>query len=267
MNRRPAVAGMFYPGSPDDLKEMIGEFIDADAVREKAIAVISPHAGYIYSGKTAGRVFSSIELPEHFVILCPNHTGYGARAAIMDSGTWETPLGKAKIDSELAQILKKKSPFLEVDPEAHRREHSLEVQLPFLQYLCPDFSFVPICLSTQNYNELAEIGKGMAAAIKMYGKPVLIVVSSDMTHYEDAESAKEKDMKAIKMIEELNARGLYDTVRNEGITMCGYAPAVSALAACRLLGATRGKLVMYATSGDASGDYRSVVAYAGLVIA
>ncbi len=266
MIRRPAVAGTFYPSSPDELKEMIGTFIDRDASKEKGIAIISPHAGYIYSGKVAGKVFSSVELPKVFIILSPNHTGLGARAAIMDSGYWETPIGKAEINSDLAQILKNDCPILEVDPLAHQREHSLEVQLPFLQYLLPNFSFIPICISTQHYKELCRIGEGIASSIRKYDKPVLIIVSSDMTHYEDADSAKEKDMKAIKMVKEVDPKGLYDIVRDEGISMCGYAPAVSALEASRLLGAKRGNLIMYTTSGDMTGDYGSVVAYAGILI-
>ena len=267
MNRKPAVAGMFYPGNPDDLKHVVREFVDTKAAKEKAMAIVSPHAGYDYSGSVAGKVFSSIELPGNFIILCPNHTGYGARAAIMDSGTWETPLGKAQIDSELAQLLRDNSSALETDADAHRREHSLEVQLPFLQYLLTDFSFVPICLSTLGYTELKEIGEGIASSINEYEKPVLIVVSSDMTHFKDADFAKKQDMKAIKMMEDVNPRGLYDTVRNEDISMCGFAPAVCALEACVRLGARRGKLIMYTNSGDTTGDYRSVVAYAGLVIA
>ncbi|MEW5807374.1 MAG: AmmeMemoRadiSam system protein B [Acidobacteriota bacterium] len=267
MNRKPAVSGMFYPSTPAELREMIEEFVDRKAAKEKAIAIISPHAGYIYSGKVAGRIFSSVELPENFIILCPNHTGRGARASIMDYGTWETPLGKVKINSDLALLLKDNSPTLEADSDAHIREHSLEVQLPFLQHLLDDFSFVPICLSTQSYRELTDIGEGIASSVREYEKPVLIIVSSDMTHYEDANSAREKDMKAIRMIEEINPRGLYDTVRSEGITMCGYAPAVSALEACCQLKAKRGKLVIYTTSGDTTGDYSSVVAYAGVLIA
>lgn len=267
MNRKPAVSGMFYPSAPLDLKEMIDGLVDRKATKEKALAIISPHAGYLYSGSCAGKIFSSVELPLDFIILCPNHTGRGARAAIMDSGTWETPLGKARVNSDLAQLLKDNAPALEVDAEAHLREHSLEVQLPFLQYLLGDFSFVPVCLSTQSYKELSEIGEGIAASVREYEKPLLIIVSSDMTHYEDAESAKGKDLKAIRMIEEVDPRGLYDTVRNEGITMCGYAPAVAALEACRRLGAKRGKLVMYTNSGETTGDYSSVVAYAGVLIA
>lgn len=266
MIRKPAVAGTFYPGSFDELKQMLEEFIDQSAPRKKAMAIISPHAGYIYSGKVAGKIFSSVELPEDFIILSPNHTGLGVRAALMDSGYWETPMGNAKINQDLAQILKNHCPVLEVDSLAHQREHSLEVQLPFLQYLLSVFSFVPICISTQNYRELCSIGEGIASSVKEYKKPVLILVSSDMTHYEDADSAREKDMKAIKMVENIDPQGLFNIVRNEGISMCGYAPAVSALEACRILGARRGNLIAYSTSGDTTGDYGSVVAYAGILI-
>jgi AmmeMemoRadiSam system protein B len=266
MIRRSAVAGTFYPGSRSELKTMLKEFIDHDIPKRKAIAIISPHAGYIYSGRVAGKIFSSVELPRDFIILSPNHTGLGARAALMDSGHWETPMGPAEVNSGLAHLLKNHCSSLEVDSIAHQREHSLEVQLPFLQYLLTDFSFVPICISTQNYDELCQIGKGIAASVQEYENSVLILVSSDMTHYEDAESAKKKDMKAIKMVEKVDPRGLYDVVRKEGITMCGFAPAVSALEACRILGARKGNLIAYATSGDETGDYGSVVAYAGLLV-
>ncbi len=266
MIRRPAVAGTFYPGSRRELESMLKEFIDLEIPKSKAIAIISPHAGYIYSGRVAGKIFSSVALPKDFIILSPNHTGLGARVALMDSGHWETPMGAAAINSELAQLLKNHCSLIEVDSLAHQREHSLEVQLPFLQYLLTDFSFVPICISTQSYNELCKIGEGIAATVKEHEEPILILVSSDMTHYENAESAKEKDMKAIKMVERINPQGLNDIVRKEGITMCGYAPAVSALEACRILGAKKGNLIAYATSGDETGDYSSVVAYAGLLI-
>ena len=266
MIRRPAVAGTFYPGSRSKLEAMLKEFIDHDIPKEKAIAIISPHAGYIYSGKVAGKIFSSVALPSDFIILSPNHTGLGSRAALMDSGYWETPMGAAKVNTDLALLLKNHCSILEVDSLAHSREHSLEVQLPFLQYILRDFSFVPICISTQSYDELIQIGEGIAASVKEYKDPVLILVSSDMTHYEDAESAKEKDMKAIKMVERIDPRGLYDIVRREGITMCGYGPTVSALEACRILGAKKGNLIAYATSGDETGDYGSVVAYAGLLV-
>lgn len=266
MIRKPAVAGTFYPDSPDELKKMLEAFIDLQAPKEKAIAIISPHAGYVYSGSVAGKILSSTELPRDFIILCPNHSGQGARAALMDSGHWETPMGPAEVNPDLAQLLLDHCPVLDVDSTAHLREHSLEVQLPFLQYLLTEFSFVPICLSTQNYIELCQIGEGIASSVKKYKDPVLIIVSSDMTHYEEAGAAKAKDMKAIKMVERIDPRGLYDVVRNEGITMCGYAPAVSALEACRILGAKKGNLIAYSTSGEASGDYGSVVAYAGLLI-
>jgi len=225
-----------------------------------------PHAGIMYSGHVAGAVYGSLELPTHFVILCPNHYGAGAPLAIMSAGVWETPLGDVPIASKLAQELKQACSRLEEDVEAHRFEHSLEVQLPFLQYLLHEFYFVPIAIGLGEYAVLEELGHGIAAAIETAAQPTLVVASSDMNHYESDERTRAKDRKAIDRILALDPKGLLDTIRREDISMCGYGPTIAMLTAAKNLGASQGELVHYATSGDVTGDRAAVVGYAGIII-
>jgi len=266
MIRKPAVAGRFYPANPKELERMLADFIAPDKEKIKAKAVVSPHAGYIYSGGVAGAVLSEVEIPGRIIILGPNHTGYGAQAAIMTSGSWELPFGEVKIDDELATSILEKSNTLSQDVEAHLYEHSLEVQVPFLQYLRKDISIVPIVLATHDYNKLENIGEAIAEAITESKEETLIVASSDMTHYEDQKSAEQKDKLAIKEILALSPRKLLDTVISCNITMCGVAPVVSAIIAAKRLGAENARLVKYATSGDVNRDYSQVVGYAGIII-
>jgi AmmeMemoRadiSam system protein B len=264
--RLPAVAGHFYPGRPDTLLREIKEFTAPDGDKIPALGCIVPHAGYVYSGHVAGAVYSRIDLPSRFVILCPNHTGMGAPLSIMSSGTWATPLGAACIDEELAAALKEHCSLLTEDTAAHRNEHAIEVQVPFLQALVKDFTFVPITVGTTRFEALDSLGKGLAKAIRNEAERVLIVASSDMNHYESDEVTRVKDRRAIAPILALDARGLWETVTRQNITMCGFGPAVVMLTAAVELGATRAELIKYATSGDISGDREAVVGYAGIVI-
>lgn len=268
MIREPAVAGRFYPADPRELLRQIETFSAgaAPAKKLRALGCIVPHAGYMYSGHVAGAVYAALELPACYVILCPRHYLEGQAMAIMSEGSWRTPLGEAKIDSELALELKRACPMLREDSVAHRHEHSLEVQLPFLQKLAGDFRFVPVALGTDRYPMFAELGQAIAEVIGKRSEPILIVASSDMNHYESDAVTRQKDQKAIDRILALDPRGLYDVVRREGITMCGYGPAVTMLTAARQLGATRAELIRYATSGDVSGDRDEVVGYAGIVV-
>ena len=281
MIRQPAVAGHFYQGSPEALKKQVASFINPDAERRKALGILSPHAGLIYSGAVAGAVYSGIELPDTVVLIGPNHTGLGAPVSIMCKGTWETPLGTVDIDETLARAILSKSPRIHEDSLAHLREHSLEVQLPFIQYFKKSFKIVPIQMLDTRLDTCADVGRAVGEAIKegMKGEgqgtrkenkseipQVLIVASSDMSHYERAAAAKEKDYKAIRHILALDPEGLYSTVKNFGITMCGYGPAVAMLTACKALGASKAELIKYANSGDVSGDYEQVVGYAGIVV-
>ncbi len=266
MIREPAVAGQFYSGDPWTLRRVITSFLQTPASLLDAKAVVSPHAGYIYSGSVAGAVFSSVRLPRRFIILGPNHTGMGARLALAPAGEWLTPLGPVAIDPDLNRQLLENNPHLQEDNAAHVREHSLEVQLPFLQALIPEFRFAAICVGTADYEVLEALGRVIAGVIRDSKEPILVVASSDMNHFEPATVASEKDHLAIAKMQALDPLGLHTVVCEKDISMCGFAPAVSALTAARELGATEGKLIRYANSGDVSGDYHSVVGYAGLAI-
>ncbi len=265
MVRRPAVAGYFYPKKSEDLRKMIKQLVDPEAKTQNALAVVSPHAGFIYSGAVAGAVFSSVVLPEHIVILGPSHRDIRPLFAIMTKGTWQTPLGDVPLNPDLAEAVRRRSPLIEEEGDAHAQEHSLEVQLPFIQYLRTGFSIVPICISYQaDYGSLEELGRAVAGGIQELGQPALIVASTDMSHYVSQDTAKRKDFLAIDKILTLDARGLYDVVQSENISMCGFQPTAAAIVAARELGAGKADLIRYQTSGDTSGDYGQVVGYAGL---
>jgi predicted class III extradiol MEMO1 family dioxygenase len=283
MLRHPAVAGQFYKGSSEGLRKQVQEFIVPVPEKLKALGILSPHAGLIYSGSVAGAVYSRIDLPDTFVLIGPNHTGLGEDVALMAKGHWETPLGRVAIDESLAASILSKSPRIHDDTLAHIREHSLEVQLPFIQYFKQSFKIVPIQMLDTRLDTCLEVGRAVGEAIAECGmrngecKPeirnpqseirnVLIVASSDMSHYEQAAVAKEKDFKAIHRLLDLDPEGLYRTVKDYGITMCGFGPAVAMLTACKILGASHAELIKYANSGDVSGDYDQVVGYAGIVV-
>lgn len=266
MIRHPVVAGQFYPGSPSSLEAQIEAFIDEQAPKEEVLGLISPHAGYMYSGPVAGAVISRIKCKDTFVIMGPNHTGLGQPFSIMTEGTWTTPLGEVEIDSELGKRILEASPRLKQDHIAHLEEHSIEVQIPFLQYFKRDVKIVPIVLAPSIGAAYKEIGRGIAGAIRDLDREAVIMASSDMTHYEPQESANMKDNRAIEAILELNEDELLKRVEEFRITMCGYAPTVALLSACKELGAMKAELVRYQTSGDITGDYRSVVGYAGIII-
>ena len=266
MIRNPVVAGQFYPASASELKGMIKGMVDAKAKKEEVIGLVSPHAGYIYSGPVTGAAISRIKFKDTFIIMGPNHTGSGKPFSIMTEGTWQTPLGKVEIDSELGKQLLANSRYLEEDKAAHLYEHSIEVQLPFLQYFKPDFKLVPIILAYAGGAIYKEIGKALAKSIKELGKNTIIIASSDMTHYEPQASAQKKDNQAIEAVLDLDEDELLKRVDRFNITMCGFASTVCLIVAAKELGATGAELVKYQTSGDTTGDYSSVVGYAGIII-
>ncbi|MDD5093078.1 MAG: MEMO1 family protein [Dehalococcoidia bacterium] len=266
MERNPIAAGKFYPGTSSELEAQIETLIDNNVPKEEVIGLVSPHAGYIYSGPVAGATFSRIQFTDTFVIMGPNHYGRGAPFSIMSEGHWKTPLGKVKIDSDLGCRILRNSSYLEEDIEAHRYEHSIEVQVPFLQYFKRDVHIVPIVLGLAEGAIYKDIGKGIAKAIKDSGKGAVIVASSDMTHYEPQASAKKKDARAIEAILDLDEDELLKRIQELNITMCGYAPTIALIAAAKELGATKATLVRYQTSGDVSRDYESVVGYAGILM-
>ncbi len=265
MIREAAVADQFYPASPVKLREMIAAMVGDKAAREEVVGLVSPHAGYIYSGPVAGATISRIKMKDTFIILGPNHTGLGKAFSIMIEGTWRTPLGDVEIDTELARRILTSSGYLEEDYNAHRFEHSIEVQLPFLQYFKNNIKLVPIVLAHANGAAYKEIGRVMAKAVKDLKREAVIIASSDMTHYEPQTSAKEKDNQAIEAMLALDEDRLIKKVDELNISMCGYAPVVSLITAAKALGAKKAELVKYRTSGDTTGDYSSVVGYAGLV--
>jgi MEMO1 family protein len=266
MIRPPAVAGRFYPSDPRELARQIELYTSGGLEKIRARGCVVPHAGYVYSGHVAGAVYSSLEIPARCILLGPRHYPRGESIAILTEGSFETPFGEARIDSALAAELARACPCLREDSVAHEREHSLEVQLPFLQRLAGEFRFVPVVLGTDRYPAIEELGHAVAQVVAAQHEPVLVVASSDMNHYESDAITRVKDERAIARVLGLDPRGLYETVRNEGITMCGYAATVAMLVAVRELGAREATLVRYATSGDVNGDREQVVGYAGMIV-
>ncbi len=260
---------MFYPSSEARLRESVQSFLRSTSDSEPAIGIVSPHAGYIYSGPTAGSVFSRVSVPGTVVILAPNHTGRGSAyggASIIPRGAFVTPLGEVPVEDSLANDLLERSSLIREDPAAHEEEHSLEVQLPFLQVLRKDVSIVPLVTNYDSYGPARAVGEALAGAIGDSSSDTLILASSDMTHYRPRDVTKRLDKLAIERIEELDPEGLLRVTKEEGITMCGRAPVATMLVAAKLLGATGAALIDYTDSGDASGDTSRVVGYAGIVV-
>lgn len=264
MDREPAVAGRFYTDEPRALAREVDGFLALPGDRVAAKGIVAPHAGYVYSGAIAGAVYARVAVPQKVVVLGPNHTGLGHPAALWPAGGgWRTPLGRVPVSAALTEALAA-GPGVELDRAAHLREHSLEVQVPFLQRARPDVEIAALCLGPLDVSACEELGRAVAAAARDAG--ALVVASSDMSHYIPAAAAREKDHLAIDRILALDPEGLHRTVRREGISMCGVVPTTVMLFAVRALGATRAELVRYGSSGEVSGDDRQVVGYAGLVV-
>lgn len=267
MLRLPAVSGRFYPSNPAELTALIRQYATADknhaAITAKACLV--PHAGYLYSGHVAGAVYARMAIPKKVLILGVRHYPHGANAAILSSGAWRTPLGDALIDEPLAEALRAACPLLREDHVAHSTEHSLEVQIPFLQVLEPEFTFVPVALGTVRYEDLVAVGEAIGRVLAASSEEILLLTTSDLNHYENEATTRVKDRKAIDQVLSLDARGLYDICRNEAISMCGLGPTVAMLTALQSLGTAQPELVRYATSGEVSGDFSAVVGYAGML--
>jgi hypothetical protein len=235
-------------------------------VVENALGCVVPHAGYMYSGYVAGAVYRRLPPRAAYVILCPNHTGRGAPLAMMSSGSWLTPLGAVSINTPLAKAVRQGCHLVNEDAAAHTDEHSLEVQLPFLQRRAKDFTFVPIAIGVGGYASLEALGRGLAQAARAAGQTFLVVASSDMNHYEPDSITRVKDRKAIDKILALDPEGLYDVIRKEDISMCGYGPTIAMLTYAKEMGASKAELAKYATSADTSGDRSAVVGYAGIIV-
>jgi MEMO1 family protein len=268
MIRRPVVANSFYPGDPGELARTLKQFTPDCKEKDKkqAIVAISPHAGYIYSGAVAGEVFSGLQIPEDVIILGPNHTGHGQPVSIMAEGSWELPSGNVPVNKELAGKLIESSSLFSTDTLAHRQEHSLEVQVPFLQFHQPKLTITPIVISQLQYSSCKSLGQSIAAVIKNYKKPVLIVASTDMSHYVTRAEAGKLDSLAIDRIKEMDSVGLFNTVLENRISMCGFIPTVISLIAARELGASKTEIIRYTDSGEVSGDTARVVGYLGMSI-
>lgn len=266
MRREAAVAGQFYPDDVASLNNMLTGYCTASATKVAATGIMVPHAGYIYSGAIAGKVYDQTIIPDHVILLGPNHHGTGLPGAVYTDGSWDSPLGEILVDEPLAAALLAKTRYLQSDTRAHRMEHSLEVQVPFIQHLNPGAKLVPICLGHQQLDSLLAIGAAIAEVVEEWPEPVLIIASTDMTHFESAESAAIKDREALACVESLDAEGLFRTVVSQQISMCGFMPTVVMLKAAVALGATDSRIVDYGTSGDVTDDYSNVVAYAGALI-
>jgi AmmeMemoRadiSam system protein B len=269
VTRPPAVAGTFYEGTPERLAAQVAACVAENPepeTKQKFIGAVVPHAGLMYSGHVAAAFYSAADLPRRFIILCPNHTGFGHFAAINREGSWRTPLGNAAIDTPLADALMQRSHLLADDSRAHAREHSLEVQLPFLQQLLGDFTFVPICLGANRYDYCEEIGGAIATVVAATGEPVGLLASSDLNHYEDQKTTLRKDQLAIDEVLKLDPHGLWRTVEQHDISMCGFISTTTMMIAAAYLGAKDARLIKHATSGDINGDYAHVVGYAAIVI-
>ncbi len=266
--RKPVVSGQFYPSNAKDLNAMISSFADQGARKNDVIGCVLPHAGYVYSGKVAVATISRVNIKDSVVLLGPNHTGLGADFSIMPQGSWQTPLGNVEINSELANSFLSKSSHLKADAAAHLDEHSLEVELPILQYFRRDFRIVPIAIKIGNLSALNEIAQSLAGVINENNlkSSVIFIASSDLTHYEPQESAEKKDALAIEAITALDEQRLELVIKKFDISMCGFAPVAVLLKAAKILGAKTGRLIKYQTSADANKDTSSVVGYAGITI-
>ncbi|MFQ5782426.1 MAG: MEMO1 family protein [Nitrosopumilus sp.] len=273
MIREPVVAGQFYPGQKDELENMIkycfeheyGPASKSLESSEKIFGVICPHAGYVYSGPTACHSYKSISSlsPELVIIIGPNHFGVGKDAATMIDAQWQTPLGLVEVDSEAARDVVEKSKFIEIDNFSHSQDHSLEVQVPLLQSIFSNkFQILPIILRAQDLETARDVGNAVSEIVKK--KNAIIVASSDFTHYEENSFAHSQDKALIEPILEMNVEKFYDVLRKRRVTACGYGAMASVMIACKNLGATKGELLSYATSGDVSGDTSSVVGYGAI---
>jgi len=277
MIRKPAVAGLFYELDPDSLRKQIEwcfkhrlgpGSIPVMGSKRDIKGVIAPHAGYIYSGPVAAHTYHEIAedgFPETFIILCPNHTGMGSGVSTMKEGSWETPLGLTKIDAEFADLMIKNAGIIDSNPDAHIKEHSAEVQLPFLQYFNTDFQFVPVTMWMQDIETSTDIGNSIQKTASELGRDVVVIASTDFTHYQPQDVAQTQDMQVIDAIKAMDEKLMINRVAQLNVSMCGYGPVAATMVTTKKMGATSCEVLKYATSGDATGDKSSVVAYASAV--
>jgi AmmeMemoRadiSam system protein B len=267
--RQPAVAGLFYPGQPAQLLAAVRELLAAAPGEARpSVAAMAPHAGYVYSGRTAAHVFAGLVVPRCCIVIAPNHTGLGASeqgGSVSAVGSFVTPMGEVPVDEITAADLLARCDVLEDDPAAHAREHAVEVELPFLLARRPDVAIVPIVLGWSDWPRTRQLGEALAELVRAAADPPLLLASSDMNHYESAAVAAEKDRLALAEVERLDGEGLLEVTRRHRVSMCGRVPAAAVLHAAKLLGARRGEVVHTSHSGMVTGDDGSVVSYAGVI--
>ena len=273
--REPAVSGIFYPKNPIELREDIESLfrdpnfgpgnLPPSSNNERIYGMVSPHAGYMYSGAVAAHGYYDLSSSkfESALILGPNHYGLGSEVALMNKGTWETPLGKVEIDSEVAQNIHQNCDIITIDESAHSRDHCIEVQLPFLQYIKGEFKIVPIILINQGKNTCKKLGSDIYESIR--DRNLIPIASSDLTHYESNNLAYEKDKLLISAILSLDIEKFYSVLTSFNVTACGYGAIATVMEISKKMGATKGKLLKYATSGDIAGDNKSVVGYSSIL--
>ena len=271
MIRPPAVAGQFYPETAAEIDAELDALIRPSAVRRQAVAVVCPHAGWMYSGQTAGLVYSHVEIPDRVILVGPNHHGLGSTYAVFSSGTWRTPVGDVPVAEPLAAALLDNCELLSEDSRAHGAEHSLEVQLPMLLRANPNVRIVPVLIGgtwpeSGGRHNLRDIAAAITQTIRDYGKPTLLLASTDLNHYEDQETSKIKDKLVLDAVVNLDEDALMSRVIDVNVTMCGVAPTYVVLNAAKRLGAKNAELLDYRTSGDVSGDLKRVVGYGAVVI-
>lgn len=283
MIRNPAVAGAFYEADPDSLRKQIewcfihqlgpGRIPDKLGENRDIKSIIAPHAGYMFSGPVAAHSYLKLAedgIPETFLIICPNHTGMGSGVSTVTEGQWQTPLGLSDIDSEFAERLIQDASIIDSEPLAHMQEHSCEVQIPFLQYLAEkgdrNFKIVPICMWMQDLLTTTEIGNAIAHTSRELERDVVVVASTDFTHYKPHDIAYNNDHQVLDAIEALDEKGMMSRVEELNVTMCGFGPVATAIVYSKILGARKVEILKYATSGDITGDRSKVVGYASAVI-
>lgn len=271
MIRPPAVAGQFYPATAAEVERELDMYVPTVSAKLPAIGAVVPHAGWVYSGTTAGFVYSRLQIPDRVILVGPNHHGIGSTYALFASGSWRLPGGEVKIAEPLAADLLDRCQLLANDPRAHFAEHSLEVQVPMLRRANPHVQIVPLLIGggwpeAGGRSELREIGMAIASTVREYGRPVLLIASTDLNHYEDQHTARIKDKLALDAVVSLDEDGLLQRVREVDVSMCGVAPTYIVIVAAKQLGAQHAEVLDHRTSGDVSGDYASVVGYGAVRI-
>lgn len=268
MIREAAFAGPmgFYAGTRESLMAQIERYVVPGAPKVKALGVMSPHAGYDYSGPVAGELWSKVVVPETVVILAPNHHGMGELFSIWPEGSWRTPLGEVQIDQEITNAITERCPLVQQDPSAHGREHSAEVQVPFMQYFRDDVKLAAIVIADHRLEPLQQLGEALAEVIAGMTREVPVVASSDLSHFETQAKANELDKMALDEVVAMDEEGLWRVVHSKGISMCGVSPTIAMLTCAKKLGATEAALLRYQTSGDVTGDRSRVVGYGAVVV-